>query len=327
VTGMAKLKNEGFEISRYDTHGVDDKNYVSLCKVFLNADFKKQFPQFNYTEREYSQVRSATIEKVKARLEQSAWADFDDFYNCNKVFLIALGEIEFGKLPVLKPLLMHIECFSPKIKGAQYISFAIKRDTFVQYLKELKTKKIDDIKLPYRENPKTNYGRDDKLYRDYRLQLNEGNINTSKTPLIDKFTSWCEVQGININEGVGKAFEVLFEKYPYNKPLEREPDFFDLMPPVSMKDIVQKDGTYATTISMPTMVYAQLRDIFSNYNRSAENGNKEKLTISNFFLMATKFFLDNNKEWTLKYGNPDLYAELKKKAEQARKDIERANGD
>lgn len=321
---MPERKNEGFAISRYDTHGVDEKKYVSLCKIFLNDGFKKQYPQFNHTEREYSQIRHNTITNTKARMKQSSWADFDDFYNCNSVFLIATGDIEFGKLPVLKPLLRHIKCFSPKIKGAQYISFAIKRETFVLYLNELKTKVTDQIELPFRENPRTNYGRDDKLYRQYRLQLDEGNINTTKTPLIDKFRDWCEVQGITMNEGIGKALNLLFEKYPYNKPLEREPDFFDLLPPISMKDIVQKDGTYQTTLYMPTMTYARLRDIFTTYNRAAENCNNKKLTISDFFLMATKYFLDNNKQWTLKYGNPDLYEELKKKAEQAIKDIERA---
>lgn len=321
---MARGKVDKTEISRYDTDGVDLKKYIGLGRAFNNKDFKKQYPQFASTMLEYVRVRQEIINKLKTHFEHSHWVDFDDFYNSNKIYLIPLGEISWRDLPELKPLEYHIECQANIKDGKRFISFVVDRRMFTKYVEQMRQLPFDKINLPYSENPHANYGRDNNLYRRIQIAVDGRRFDSIQTPLIDKFNIWCDTNKVSKQVGIGKAIELLFNKYPLDKPLEREPDFFDLLPPISMKDIVQKDGVCQQKIELPTMVYARLRDIFSNYNRSPENGNKPKLELSNFFLMATKYFLDNNKQWTLRYGNPDLYDKLKKQAEQAKKDMERA---
>lgn len=322
---MAREKVDKTEISRYDTEGVNQQKYVSLGKAFANKAFKQQNPWFKHTDGEYARVRQETIKRVKTHFENSKWEDFEDFYNCNRIYLIPLGDITFGDFPELKPIIYHIECFAFVKNGTKFYSFVVERNIFTKFVALARKIPLDKIEIPFAENPKLNYGRDMKLYRTMQVAIGKNRIYTDQTPLIEKLDFWCQTNKIDRAEALGRAIELLFEKHPLDKPLEREPDFFDLLPPISMKDIVQKDGVCQQQIEMPTMVYARLRDIFSNYNRSPENGNKPKMELSNFFLMTTKFFLDNNKAWTLRYGNPEMYAELKKQAEQTKKDLERAN--
>ena len=139
-------------------------------------------------------------------------------------------------------------------------------------------------------------------------------------------TFGAKTNKIDRTEALGRAIELLL-KHPLDKPLEREPDFFDLLPPISMKDIVQKDGVCQQQIEMPTMVYARLRDIFEKQAQqvASKTATSQKLELSKFFLMATKYFLDNNKAWTTRPRKPKCSAELKKQAEQTKKDLERAN--
>lgn len=323
-----KLKKKGetlpcripyvLEISRYDTHGVNKEKYISLAKIFENEEFKKENPLFNHTRTEYCDVRMKTVEKCKERFKLANWSRFDHFYNSNKIFLIDLGDVFFGELDCLKPLVQGIECYSHFQDGKQYISFVVKRKLFVEYMQQLKTKNFDEVELKIKDAPKSNYGRDSTLYRKWYVEVNKKEIWSDKTPLVNKFLKWCELNGQSQTQGMGLALEAFFEKYNFDEPLVRELDLFDLLPPVSTENMVQKDGMFQSSLYIPSLVYARVRDMMTNYNRDPENGHKKRLTVSEFYLMLLKYFFDNNKEWALRYGNPEIYAELKQQADDAR---------
>lgn len=306
------------EISRYDTPGVDKEKYISLAMIFLKDEFKEKNPLFNHTHAEYCAIRMKTVEKCKERFKLSGWVRFDHFYNSNKIFLIDLGDVDFGEFDCLKPLVQAIECVSSFKDEKQFISFVVKRKLFVEYMQQLKTKPFDEVELKIKDTPKANYGRDSTLYRKWYIHVNGKELWSYKTPIVDKFIKWCELNGQSQTQAIGLALETFFEKYNFDEPLVRQPDFFDLLPPISTENMIQKSGTYQCTLYIPTLVYARTRDMMTNYNRDPENGHKTSLSMTEFFLMILKYFFDNNKEWVLRYGNPELYAELKQQAENAR---------
>lgn len=306
------------EISRYDTQGVDKEKYISLAMIFQKDDFKEKNPLFNHTASEYCAIRKKTVEKCKERFKLANWTRFDHFYNSNKIFLIDLGDVDFGDFDCLKPLVPAIECVSCFKDEKQFISFVVKRKTFIEYLQELKTKPFNEIELKIKDSPRGNYGRDINLYRKWYVNINKKQLCCNKTPIVEKFIKWCELNEKSQAFGMGLALEAFFEKYNFDEPFTRQPDLFDLLPPISTENMVQKNGTYQGTAYIPTLVYARIRDMMTNYNRDTENAHKEKMTFSEFFLFILKYFFDNNKEWALRYGNPEIYAELKKQAENAR---------
>ena len=206
---MARKKVDKTEISRYDTEGVNQQKYVSLGKAFANKAFKQQNPWFKHTTAICKST--AKPSKVKTHFENSKW-DLRICYNCNRIYLIPLGDITFGDFPELKPIIYHIECFAFVKNGTKFYSFVVDRKIFTKFVALAQKIPLDKIEIPFAEDPKLNYGRDMNLYRKIQVAIGKNRIYTYQTPLIDKLDFWCQTNKIDRTEALGRAIE-LREKY------------------------------------------------------------------------------------------------------------------
>lgn len=190
------------------------ESHIGMYSLLRNPKNKGVF----MGEARVCKVREETFGSVLKLYRKYGSPDFADFYNRNAEVITEIGMNHFSYNQKLLPIADMIECFLCKTENGSLASFGISKQILRSYLISLKDKTPFDrdlYKTFLANPPNKNKSRDFIIFGADKIDLFDGNtVSVDKNALYRRFCDWCELQGVEKQEGVMMALESLLEAYP-----------------------------------------------------------------------------------------------------------------
>lgn len=271
--------------------------HIGMYGIFRNPKNKAVY----ISEQHCQSIRKKTFDGILNFFRRYGSPDFADLFNYNVETFTALGLNYFATQPKIAPLANVIECFtvSPHFNGIRKVAFGIDKRILRSYFK---TRSIPIITRTKKKS------RDLVLLGAEEVRLSpEVNLKIDRTAWYRRFVNWCELQGVDQQEGIIMAFEQLFNAYPLADLLPTsEYDFlteFDKPLFVKRKGIAK--GTTNKTVELSNVLNGLAEDIIKRYNRDPNNATKQ--LDFNTYVNNAIYLLNNSMD--VKYQDPQLYQE------------------
>lgn len=324
---MALTPKREYKLSPSD-RALDTKEYVRLSDVVLNKDFTDKHKRFFCGIKRFQKLRREMFEETIAEYQNSNFVSYASFFNSNIPLLKGLGCLKVTDIQGVAEIIEHIRCVevaSDKDGNPRSVGFGFYRSFFAEHIKRL-PKDDKPIKVaPPKKQPFV-YGYDETLYKKHVIVVDGEKFKCEKTPTVEKFALWCKKQKITQQEGLKNALEMLFEKHPFEYRPPKKPSVFDLIPLDALEEldppINSVDGTTKIEVEMPTQLYSLLKRILFYFNRSPENADGVKYTVETLVPIALNEFLQNRRNWAIKYGNNDLWKQQQAEKKEMEKTIQ-----
>lgn len=271
--------------------------HIGMYSIFRNPKNKNVY----LSEQHCQSIRKKTFEAIFNFFRKYGSPDFADLFNYNVDTFTALGLNYFATQPKVAPLANLIECFtiSPNLNGIRRVSFGLSKKALEYYFT------TRHVPIITRNKSKS---RDLILFGAEEIKLNsEVNIKIDRTAWYRRFVEWCELQGVDQQEGLIMAFEQLFNAYPLTDLLPTsEYDFItEFDKPLFAKRKGIAKGTTNKTVELSNIINGLAEDIIKRYNRDPDNATK-KLDFDTYINNAL-YLLNNSMD--VKYQDPELYQE------------------
>lgn len=273
------------------------KTHIGMYSIFRNPKNKNVY----MSEAHCQKIRLDTFNSILNLFRKYGSPDFADLFNYNINTFTEIGLNHFARHPKIAPVAQVIECFtySPNRNSVRRVSFGISKKVLAYYFE---TRCVPVI---YRNKEKT---RDFVLYGAEELKLgSDTSVKVDRTALYRRFVDWCTLQGIDQQEGLLMAFELLLNAYPLTDLLPTSE--YDLLTefdkPLFAKRKGVRKGTTTKNVEISNNICALAEDIIARYNRDVDNLTK-KIDFDTYINNAI-YMLNNNID--LKYQDPELYQE------------------
>lgn len=316
-----------------------DELYKPIYRICTNPNFVDN-TDIGYLFKEgpdsIRKMRRETYGLVKAEFDKTDRADFAEFWNVNVNELTDLGFNKFVNNRGLKPIAHLIQCFqiidekpvyenkkTVRKMARKYISFGIDIDYLGPYLESLSKDQnnpcIPDVKKKI-GRPRT---KNANIYKEWRIYMGEDSegkktkmLKGSQTPLYEQFVEWCIVQGVQKKQGLEMALELLLDTYKVDgltsieELANRKKSIIDYIDTSDMNYTEYNIGKVKRDVHIGVEEFKLMMLILKNYNGSLESNRQGKIYASDMVTMALRYYFENRKDFTLRYGNPKAYEEL-----------------
>lgn len=273
------------------------KTHIGMYTIFRNPNNKNVY----MSEQACQKIRRKTFDGLLEIFKKYGSPNIADLFNYNIQVITDIGLNHFARQPKIAPLANVIECFTTKETGSRVIqvSFGLSREVLAYYFK------TRCVPIMRRNKAKS---RDLILFGAEQIDIgNDDTITVDRSALYRKFVDWCELQGVDQQEGILMALELLFENYPLPALLPTsEYDFLtEFDRPLFAKRRDRLQGKTVHSVELSNVVAGLAEDIIARYNRDPDNATK-KIDFNSYVNNALHLL---NSSMDLKYQNPELYQE------------------
>lgn len=273
------------------------KTHIGMYSIFRNLKNKNVY----MSEQHCQKIRLDTFNAILNLFRKYSSPDFADLFNYNIDTFTEIGLNHFARHPKIAPLSKVIECFtySPNRNTIRRVSFGINKKVLSYYFQ------TGHVPIITRNKEKS---RDFILFGAEELKLDKDtSVKIDRTALYRRFVDWCLLQGVDQQEGLLMALELLLNTYPLTELLPTSE--YDLLTefdkPLFAKRKGIAKGTTNKSVEISNIICALAEDIIARYNRDVNNLTK-RLDFDTYVNNAL-YMLNNNMD--LKYQNPELYQE------------------
>lgn len=272
----------------------------------------EKFESIYMSETQCQNLRKKTYDGLFAIYQKYNSPSFADLWNYNIATINDCGLNYFITNSKLAPVGLLIECFEEEkytnfYSKKKIISFGINKEKLNEYFKRYaeakKTgKKVKVPKLPAPEGK----SREQVIFGQDTIVVNDGVVTLDRNAVYNRFIHWCELQGVDKDEGLLMAFESLFKLYPCKEL--NELDYYHVVTELDRNIFYQepKVETQKVGVTISGELIRNIKDILRRYNNAPENRGKKPITADDYVNNAIYFM---NKNMPLKYSNPKLARE------------------
>lgn len=286
--------------------------HIGMYSIFRNPKNQKVY----MSESSCQNLRIKTFNGLLELFKKYGSPDFADFFNYNIEVISQLGLNYFAFHPKIAPLANIIECFEKPIETAynteMHISFGISKQLLKQYFTSGYVPK-NLYPLPVK--------RDFILFNADEVYCGRNEtIRVNRNALYRQFKDWCDIQGIDFEDGVMMALETLLKDYPAEQLKDRAAyDYVTIFDKHLWARPKVEKGKVSETVTLPKTVVNIANTIIERYNRDVNNITKQ-IDFSKYVANAL-YLLNSNID--LKYRDPELYQEQQRIEATAKHNLKR----
>lgn len=280
--------------------------HIGIYDILRNPNNKKTY----VSEEHCQKLRYETFDNIMKIYTRYGSPKIDDLFNNNIGAFNQLNLNRFAHIKGLIPFAGCIECLSSMQSESRYgvqkreiICFGIRKDIIDNYVK---TKRVPVFAKTV--NP---YERDLILFGAEEIALSQNKkVEVTRTAKYRQFVHWCELQGVDKEDGLIMAFESLFERYPITELLPTSA--YDVItdfdrPMLFKKPTLSNRGEKVNKqVEFSKFVYDYAEDILARYNRDVDNTLRQM--DMNAYINNAVNLLNNSMD--LKYRDPELAKEV-----------------
>lgn len=281
--------------------------HIGMYSILRNPKNKNVY----LNEQHCQKIRQDTFDNIMKLYHQYGSPDIATLFNTNIDLFTEAGLNEFAHIRNLIPLRNVIELCVKKTGKSEYgftkreiISFGIRKDILEYY--------FNTRKVPILQRDRSGSRRDFILFGADEIDVGLGQpAKVNRTAQYRKFEHWCDIQGVDKQDGFIMALESLFEKYPLSNllPTSEYDIITEFDKPILAKRIPQIDtenNRIDKQVRFSKFLYQWAEDILARYNRDPENALRQ-MDINAYINNALNL-LNNNMD--LKYRNPELQQDI-----------------
>lgn len=291
---------------------VNRSNYVRLHTILTKKEYG-----ICLTERECREIREKSYKNLLAIYQKYNSPRFDDLWNYNIKAITECGLNEFFRIKQLRPFANVIHCIQKQktimIGGnfatREIIGFGIRRDYINDYKTNVEQAKRLGVKFEYPfTKPKKNLTKEQVVFGDKTVKIDEfGQVSIARNALYNRFSHWCDLEGVTVEQGVLMAIKGLLKDYP-NKQLGSL-EAYQVVTELDRKIFKKADemSRVEERLILSEMIRDEAENIIYMYNTDVQNIGKPRLDMNTYVNNALHFM---NNKMPMKYRNQELYDEL-----------------